>query len=144
MLQGTSSWKRISDLNHGAIESDERPVLYIPYLSMHVRDKLQSAHVKVPFKRKFRLLNARNKVEATNIYDMPVLSYSFEIVNITKQEIQGIDWPTWRIMLDNRSYHPCASLNCLNTSINSGGQGVIDVVAVQQSFIVHFCTHLFV
>ena len=69
------------------------------YLGMQVRDKLQNSHIKDKLRAEYKSrlkkiwsseLNARNKVKATNTFAVPVLSYSFGIIDWTRDDITSL------------------------------------------------------
>ena len=70
------------------------------------------------FLRRFKLvwkslLHGRFKVQATNGYCVPLLSYGFGIVEWTKSEICHFDVLTRKIMMSPNSHHPHSATECL-------------------------------
>ena len=68
-------------------------------------------HIRKEYYRRIRLvlkseLNAINKIEGINTVAMPVVTYSFNIVNWTAQDIKNLDIRTRKFLTKERMHHP--------------------------------------
>ena len=59
------------------------------------------------------LLHGTLKVQATNGYCVPLLSYGFEIVNWAKAELSHFDVLTHKVMTTANSHHPHSAIESL-------------------------------
>ena len=53
-------------------------------------------------------LNAANRIDGMNTYAVPVVTYSFNIIDWIEQDLQRIDRKTRKIMAAERMHHPKA------------------------------------
>ena len=72
-------------------------------------------------------LNAKNKLEAINTLAIPVVSYSFNVVNWNLEEIRRIDRKIRKLMTLNRMHHPKADVSRMYIPRKEGGQGMINL-----------------
>ena len=104
------------------------------YLGVDESNGVQHAAMKVKIRkecyRKVRPilkteLNSANRTEAINILAIPVVTYSFNIINWTITEIRRLDMKIRKLLICNRMYHPKADVDRLYISRNEGGRGMI-------------------
>ena len=62
-----------------------------------------------------------------NSLAIPVLLYSFPIINWTMGEIKGIDIKTRKLLTCNRAHHPKADVDRLYLKRSEGGRGLLQV-----------------
>ena len=72
-------------------------------------------------------LNSANRIEAINTLAIPVVTYSFIIVNWTLSDITKIDTKIRKLMSCNRMHHPKADVNRLYIPRKDGGRGLIQL-----------------
>ena len=70
-------------------------------------------------------LNARNMIKAINTYALPVMTYSYGIVNWTEAEIKTTDRVTRSALTASGFHHPKASVNRLYMKRGDGGRGLV-------------------
>ena len=72
-------------------------------------------------------LNSKNKFEAINSLAIPVLMYSYNIINWTKSELLRLDTKTRKLLTCNRAHHPKADVHRLYVKRSNGGRGLLQV-----------------
>jgi hypothetical protein len=70
-------------------------------------------------------LNSQNKFKAINSLAVPVLIYSFTIVNWTVAEIKRLDTKTRKLLTCKRAHHPKADVDRLYLKRSQGGRGLL-------------------
>ena len=51
-------------------------------------------------------LNASNRLEAIDILPVPVVAYSFNIINWKMSDIKGMDKKMWKLLTVHRIHNP--------------------------------------
>ena len=72
-------------------------------------------------------LNAKNKITAINGFAIPVISYSYGIVEWLRSELQQIDRRTRKLLTMGGAHHPSADVDRLYFGRTDGGRGLIGV-----------------
>ena len=72
-------------------------------------------------------LNARNKIEAINTLAVPVLQYSFNVINWRVQEIINLDTKTRKFLTMAKMHHPRSDVSRLYLQRKEGGRGLIQL-----------------
>ena len=72
-------------------------------------------------------LNAGNKITAVNTLAVPVLTYSFHIINWQLQEIKKLDRKTRKLLTMYKIHHPKADVDRLYISRKEGGRGLTQI-----------------
>ena len=72
-------------------------------------------------------LNGRNKIEAINSLAVPVVQYSFGIIDWKISELKKIDTKTRKLLNMHKMLHPKADVERLYIPRKDGGRGLIDV-----------------
>jgi hypothetical protein len=72
-------------------------------------------------------LNAINKTRAINSLAIPVLSYSFGIIDWTKAELRKLDVKTRKYLTLFKAHHPKASVDRLYIKREEGGRGLLQI-----------------
>ena len=91
-------------------------------------DKKQK--LKKEYLRRLRLvlgteLSAKNKILAIGSMAVPVLRYSFGIVNWHKEELQKLDRKTRKLLTIHGQHHPKADVDRLYVPRKQGGRGLM-------------------
>lgn len=106
------------------------------YLGINEGDGIQhtmmKAKIKKEYYRRIRLvtkseLNAINRISAINTLAVPVVTYSFNIIDWTEQEIQNLDRKTRKILTAERMHHPRADVDRMYIPRAEGGRGLIQL-----------------
>ena len=109
---------------------------YYKYLGVNESDGIQHSQMKEKIRkecyRRARAilkteLNPANRIEAINTLAIPVVTYSFNIVNWTQSDIKKIDTKIRKLMTCNRMHHLKADVDRLYIPRNEGGRGMIQL-----------------
>ena len=71
--------------------------------------------------------NSANRIEAINSLVIPVVTYNFDIVNLTIPEIRRLDTHIRRLVTCNRMHHPKADVNRLYIPRKERGREMINL-----------------
>ena len=72
-------------------------------------------------------LNSANKLEAISTLAVPVVTYSFSIINWTLQELAKLDTKTRNFLTMYKMHHPKSDVDRLYLLRNEGGGGLIQL-----------------
>ena len=72
-------------------------------------------------------LNSTNKLEAINTLAVPVVTYSFNIINWTLQELAKLDTKTRKFLTTYKMHHPKSDVDRLYLPRTEGGRGLIQL-----------------
>ena len=72
-------------------------------------------------------LNSANKLEAINTLAVPVVTYSFSIINWTLQELAKLDTKTRNFLTMYKMHHPKSDVDRVYLLRNEGGGGLIQL-----------------
>ena len=106
------------------------------YLGVNAGDGIQHAKMKEKIKkeclRRVRSilkteLNSKNRITAINTLALPVVTYSFNIINWNLCEIKRIDTKIRKLFTCNRMLHPKSDVDRLYLPRNKGGRGMIQI-----------------
>lgn len=121
------------------------------YLGINEGDGIQHASMKEKIKkeyyRRIRLitkseLNATNRIEAMNTLAVPVVSYSFNIIDWTEQEIQNLDRKTRKILAAEKMHHPKADVDRIYIKRAEGGRSLVQLEATYKATTIGLDTYL--
>jgi hypothetical protein len=87
-------------------------------------------------------LNTRNKITATGALAVPVLSYTFGIINWRLEEIKQIDRKTRKMLTMYKMHQPKADIERLYVKRKEGGRGLVQVEATYRTEIVNIAEYL--
>jgi hypothetical protein len=95
---------------------------------------------KQEYNRRLRMilkseLNARNKITAIGALAVPVIRYSFGIINWRSEEIKKIDTKIRKILTIYKVHHPKADIYRLYVKRKGGGRGLVQVEAAYKAEI---------
>ena len=72
-------------------------------------------------------LNSRNRIQAINSLAVPVVQYSFNVINWNLSDLQRMDTKTRKLMTANRMHHPKADTDRIYLLRKEGGRGLIQL-----------------
>jgi hypothetical protein len=72
-------------------------------------------------------LNARNTIKAINTFAIPILTYSFGIINWTKTDLLRHERTIRTLLTQYRKHHPRSCIQRLTLPKHEGGRGLIDL-----------------
>ena len=87
-------------------------------------------------------LKARNKITAIGALAVPVLRYSFGIVNWRIDEIKQTDRKTRKMLTMYKMHHPKADIDRLYEKRKEGGRGLVQVEAAYKAEIINIAEYL--
>ena len=106
------------------------------YLGVNEGDGINHATMKEKIRkeyyRRIRLvlkteLNSKNRIEAINTLAIPVVQYSYNIINWNLADLQKMDRKTRKLLTSNRSLHPKADVDRLYLPRKDGGRGLVQL-----------------
>jgi hypothetical protein len=80
-------------------------------------------------------LYSKNLIKAINTYAIPILTYSFGIINWKKTDLKNIQRMINTTMTKHRKHHPRACVQRQTLQRHEGGSGLIDVYNLQNKQI---------
>ena len=91
--------------------------------------ELNKHNVQTEYKRRLRKiwtseLNGHNKVIATNVFAVPIVTYGYGILDWTKQEIRNLDITTRKVMNMANSLNRRSDVDRIYVSRKQGGRGL--------------------
>jgi hypothetical protein len=87
-------------------------------------------------------LNIRNKITAIGALAVPVLRYSFGVINWRIEEIKQIDRKTRKMLTMYKTHHPKADIDRLYVKRKGGGRGLGHVDAAYKAEIINIAEYL--
>ena len=95
-----------------------------------ISHKKMKDDIKKEYTRRLRMilssqLNSKNKVTAINSLAIPILNYSYTIINWTEAEIRQIDRKTRKLFTCHGAHHPKADVDRLYLKRTDGGRGLL-------------------
>jgi len=87
-------------------------------------------------------LNARNKITTVEALAVPLLRYSFGIINWRTEEIKKIDRKTRKILTMYKMHHPKADIDRLYIKRKEGGRGLVQMEAAYKAEIINIAEYL--
>ena len=74
-------------------------------------------------------LSAKNTIQAVGLLAVPVIKYSFGIVNWHQEELQKLDRKTRKLLTIHGQHHPKADVDRLCVPRKQGGRGLMQLEA---------------
>jgi hypothetical protein len=87
-------------------------------------------------------LNTRNKITATGALAVPVLRYSFGIINWRIEEIKQIERKTRKMLTMYKVRHPKADTDRLYVKRKEGGRGLVQVEVAYKAEVINTAEYL--
>ena len=106
------------------------------YLGVDESSGIQHATMKQKLKnelvRKTQLilkteLNSKNRITAINPLAIPVIAYSFNIIDWNLSEVKRLDVKSRKMIITHSMHHPKAYIHCLYLSRSSEGRGLTQI-----------------
>ena len=99
-----------------------------------IQHKNEKEKLKKEYLRRLRLvlgteLSAKNKIQAIGSLAVPVLRYSFGIVNWHQEELQKLERETRKLLTIHGQHHPKADVDRLYVPRKQGGRGLMQLEA---------------
>ena len=105
--------------------------------SFNIQNKNGKEKLKKEYLRRLRLvlgteLSATNKIQAIGILAVPVLRYSFGIVNWHQEELQKLDRETRKLLTILGQHYPKADVDLLYVPRKQGERGLMQLEAAHE------------
>ena len=102
--------------------------------SFDIQHKNEKEKLKKEYLRRLRLvlsteLSAKNKIQAIGSLAIPVLRYSFGIINWHQEELQKLDRKTRKLLTIHGQHHQKADVDRLYVPRQQGGRGLMQLEA---------------
>jgi hypothetical protein len=112
-----------------------------------IQYKKMKERLKKEYTRRLRMilkseLHAKNKITAIGTLAVPVLRYSFGIINWRLGEIKKIDRKTRKILTMYKMHHPEADIDRLYVKRKEGGRGLSQTEAAYKTEIINIAEYL--
>jgi len=139
----------VIDINREIQELEEGKTY--KYLRIEESEGIQHQEIKERLKwdynRRLRMilkseLKARNKITATGALVVPVLRYSFGIINWRNEEIKKIERKTRKMLTMYKIHHPKADIDRLYVKRKEGGRGLVPIEATYKAEIMNIAEYL--
>lgn len=121
------------------------------YLGVNEGDGIQHAKMKEKIRkeyyRRIRLvlkseLNAANRIDAINTLAVPVVTYSFNIINWKMEELMKLDRKTRKFLTMAKMHHPKADVDRLYIPRKAGGRGLVQLEITYKTTTIGLNTYL--
>ena len=115
------------------------------YLGVHEGDGIRHAKMKEQIRkecyRRVRLvleteLNAVNRINAINTLAIPVVTYSFGIINWSTTDLSRVDCKIRKLLTAHRMHHPKADVDRMYLPRREGGRGLIQLELTYNTTII--------
>jgi len=87
-------------------------------------------------------LRVRNKITAIGALAVPVLKYSFGVINWRTEEMKKTDTKTRKMLTMYKMHHPKADIDRLYVKRKEGGRGLVQVEAAYKVEIINIAEYL--
>ena len=87
-------------------------------------------------------MNVANRFEAISTLTVPVVTYSFNIINWKISEIKRLDRKTRKLLTIRRMHHPKADVNRMYLPRRIGGRGLTKLETAYKSTTIEMETYL--
>ena len=112
------------------------------YLGFQQNTRIHHTEIKQHIQQQYRLtqllktkLISRNLTKATNTYVIPILTYSFGIINWTTTDINNISIITRAQLTKYQKHYPKACKERMTIAREVGGRGLIDIQSLHNKQI---------
>lgn len=138
-------------LDNDAIIKNLEPNETYKYLGVEEHDGIQHSLMKEKIKKEYYRrvrqilkteLNSKNKFTAINSLAVPILTYSFGIINWLRSEIEKMNRKTRKLLTIGGVHHPKADVERLYIKRCDGGRGLIDLVSAYNHAIVDLSDYI--
>ena len=139
----------MTDINR-EIQELEQGKMY-KYLGIEESEAIQHQQMKERLKqeysRRLRMilkceLNGRNKITTIGALAVPLLRYSFGVINCRTEVIKKIDWKTRKMLTMYKMHHPKADIDRLYVKRREGGRGLVQIEAACKAEIINIAEYL--
>ena len=90
-----------------------------------MREKIWKEYFRTVRSTLINELNARNRIDAINSLALPVVTYSFTIINWSLTEIKKVDTKIRKLLTMHRMHHPKSDVNRLYLPRKERSRGLV-------------------
>ena len=121
------------------------------YLGVHecngINHSAMKEKVRKEYYRRIRLvlkteLNSKNRIAAINTLAVPVVQYSYNIINWNLLDLQRMDRKPRKLLTSHRMHHPKADVDRLYLPRSNGGRGMIQLEMAYKTTTIAMSTYL--
>ena len=87
-------------------------------------------------------LNSKNRMEAINTLAIPIVQYSYNILNWNLMDFKPMDRKTRKLLTSHRTHHPKTDIDYLYLSRSSDGRGIKQFKMAYRTITVAMSTYL--
>ena len=87
-------------------------------------------------------LNSRNRIQAINSLAVPVVQYSFNIINWNLSDLQRMATKTRKLMTTNKMHHSKADMDRIYLPRKEGGRGLIQLEMSYKTTVIGLDTYI--
>jgi hypothetical protein len=87
-------------------------------------------------------LNTRNKITAIGALAVPILRYSFGVIDWRIEEVKQIDRKTRKMLTVYKMHHPKADIDRLHVKRTGGGRGLVQAEAAYKAEVINIAEYL--
>ncbi|XP_052756188.1 uncharacterized protein LOC128201893 [Galleria mellonella] len=140
------------ELNSGDLIEPLDPHSSYKYLGFQQSRQIHQKQVKQDLIKKFKhrlnallrsQLNSRNLTKAINTYAIPVLTYSFGIINWTKTDLKNLQRIINTTLTTHRKHHPKSCIQRLTLPRHEGGRGISDITNLHNKQITNLRNYFY-
>ena len=133
------------------IIKDLEPEENYKYLGVTEGDRIQHSSMREKIRKEcFRRVRsilrseliARNRIDAINSLALPVVTYSFTIINWSLTEIKKVDTKIRKLLTMHRMHHPKSDVNRLYFPRKEGSRGIVQLELSLKTSIIGMNTYL--
>lgn len=122
------------------------------YLGFQQSKQIYHSQTKADLTRKFQRrldlilkthLNSRNTIKAINTYAIPLLTYSFGVINWSQTNLKKLQTTINTKLTKHRKHHPNSCSQRLTLPREEGGRGIIDIQNLHNKQIISLRTFFY-
>jgi len=87
-------------------------------------------------------LNTKNKITTVGVLAIPVIRYSFDIINWSLEEVKKVDRKIRKILTVYKMHHPKADIDRPCVKMKGGGRGLLQIEATYKAKIIDISEYL--
>ncbi|XP_030751033.1 uncharacterized protein LOC115878627 [Sitophilus oryzae] len=124
---------------------------FYKYLDVEEMDEIDNNKMKTKISKEYYRrvrkilgteLNATNKIKAINTLAVPVMTYSFGIVDWPRRKLGKVDCKTRKLLTIGGLHHPKADVHRLYIKRRNGGRGLIEIESAFNSAITSLSNYI--
>ena len=98
--------------------------------------------IRKEYYRRIRLVLNASRIDAINAFAVPVVTFSFNIINWKMEELMKLDRKTRKILKMTKMHHPKADVDRLYSPRKAGGRGLVQLEITYKTTTIDLNTYL--